>query len=120
SFDAATLLLVLHFIPDDEKEALLASISERLKPGAPFLMATLFGDINSTRFLRLNDARTAWAVAKGMDPQVAKELCDPKRKDMHIVSEERLKSLLRSAGFIDVQRVCQMLNVGLWFARISR
>lgn len=36
SYDAATLILVMHFIPDDgEKLELLRSISARLAPGAP-------------------------------------------------------------------------------------
>src|SRR5689334_22891485 len=35
-FDAATLLLVIHFLPDDGgKAAILEHIAERLKPGAP-------------------------------------------------------------------------------------
>lgn len=35
-FDAATLLLVLHFLPDDgAKLALLTDIAQHLKPGAP-------------------------------------------------------------------------------------
>lgn len=36
-FDAATLLLVLHFLPDDgAKLALLTDIAQHLKPGAPW------------------------------------------------------------------------------------
>src|SRR5262249_45206284 len=120
AFDAASLLLVLHFVPDEEKAALLSAIAERLKPGAPFLVATLFGESGSTRYLRLCTARKNWAVSKGMSLNQAAELCDPSRPDIHVVSEERLKTLLRDAGFIDVQRIYQALTVGLWFARLQR
>ena len=40
TFDAATLIGVLHHVPgDDAKRALLASIARRLKPGAPLVLA---------------------------------------------------------------------------------
>ena len=44
-FDAATLILVLHFLEDQgAKKALLKSISERLKPRAPLILVDIFGD----------------------------------------------------------------------------
>lgn len=126
-YDAAAMLLVLHFIPDQEepeepgpKEALLSAIADRLKPGAPFLMASLFGDPHSTRYKRLIALTKSWAISRGMDPQKAAELCDPARTDLHPVPEERVKLLLRRAGFIDVQRVYQALAVGAWLARKPR
>ena len=120
-FDAAALLLVLHFVPDDgKKEALLSAIADRLKPGAPFLVATLFGDPASTRYKRMIGLTKAWALARGMDPQKAAELCDPSRTDLHVVPEDRLKDLFRYTGFIDVQRVYQAFAIGVWSARTPR
>ena len=120
-YDAATLLLALHFVPDNgHKEAILAAIAHRLKPGAPFLIATMFGDPESTRHKRLIGLTKSWALARGMAPAKAEELYDPSRKDLHIVPEERLKNLLRYTGFIDVQRVYQALTIGLWLARTPR
>lgn len=121
TFDAATLLLVLHFIPDHgEKEALLSAIADRLKPGAPLLMATMFGEPDSTRYKRLVSFSKAWAISQGMEADKAAELCNPARTDLHIVSEERVKALLRNGGFIDVQRIYQALSIGLWLARTPR
>jgi tRNA (cmo5U34)-methyltransferase len=121
SFDAATLLLVLHFLPDQgEKEELLGAIAGRLKPGAPLLFASLFGDPESARYKRLVSLTKSWAIARGMDPQKAEELCDPARKDLHVVPEERIKILLRHAGFIDVQRIYQAFAIGAWLARVPR
>lgn len=42
-FDAATLILVLHFLKDDAaRAALLSDIAARLEPGAPLLLASLY------------------------------------------------------------------------------
>ncbi len=44
-FDAATLINVLHFVPDDgAKSALLHDIAGRLRPGAVFVLFDLHGD----------------------------------------------------------------------------
>ena len=40
TFDAATCLFVLHFLPDADKLALLRGLRHRLRPGAPLLVAT--------------------------------------------------------------------------------
>jgi len=120
-FDAATLLLVLHFVPDHgEKEALLAALADRLKPGAPLVIATLFGDPSTTRYKRMISLTKAWAMAHGMDEPKAGELCNPARPDLHVVPEDRIKDLFRYAGFIDVQRVYQAFAIGVWFARKPR
>ena len=39
-FDAATCVFVLHFLPDDDKRALLRGIATRLRPGAPLLVVS--------------------------------------------------------------------------------
>ena len=53
-YDAATFMLVLHFIQDDaEKLRQLTSIRRRLKPGAPFVLATMYGNPDSAEFNEL-------------------------------------------------------------------
>ncbi len=120
-FDAATLLLVLHFVPDNGgKEELLSSIVSRLKPGAPFIMASLFGDPETTRYKRMTAFTKSWALARGMDPKKAEELFCTNRTDLHVVPEDRIKNLFRYAGFIDVQRIYQAFSIGMWVARSPR
>jgi len=120
-FDAGTLLLALHFVPDNgAKEALITGMAERLKPGAPILMATLFGDPQSTRYKRMIALTRAWALDHGMTVAKADELFNPARTDLHVVPEDRIKNLFRYAGFIDVQRVYQSFAIGLWMARVPR
>ena len=53
SFEAATLINVLHFVSDDGgKAALLTDIAERLSPDAPFVLFDLHGDPASEEFAR--------------------------------------------------------------------
>src|SRR5258708_4869778 len=120
-FDAATLLLVLHFLPDDGgKEALLEHIAERLKPGAPLVLSTFVGDPTNTRTKKIYELSRTYAIASGVDPAEAAEKINLARTDVHLVPEERIKTLLRNAGFIDVQRVLQGLAMITWVARTPR
>ncbi len=120
-FDAAALLLVLHFLPDDgQKAGLLGALAERMQPGAPLVMASLFGDPESTRYKKMLGLARAWGISQGVDSAQVEAYCDPARKDLHVVSEERVKILLREAGFIDVQRFYQAAAIGAWFARSPR
>ena len=120
-YDAATLLLVLHFLPDDGgKAALLENIAERLKPGAPLVLSTFVGDPQTTRSKKIYDLCRAWAVAHGVPPEEAAEKISLSRPDVYTISEERIKVLLRNAGFIDVQRIYQALAATAWSARTNR
>ncbi|MEW4150284.1 class I SAM-dependent methyltransferase [Bacillus thuringiensis] len=50
-FDAATCMLVLHFIPTNkEKKELINDISSRLKPGAPFFLSSINGVPHTSMF----------------------------------------------------------------------
>ena len=121
AFDAATLLLVLHFLAtDEERAALLEQIISRLAPGAPFLISSLFGDTESTRYKKQMTWTKAWAIRQGMDPKQAEDHFSPTRKDLCVITEEHLKRLLRDAGFIDVQRFFQTAAFGAWIARAPR
>jgi tRNA (cmo5U34)-methyltransferase len=120
-YDAATLLLVLHFVPDNGgKEGILQAIADRLKPGATLILATLFGDPETTRYKRMMSLTKSWALARGMEAAKAEELFNPARTDLHVVPEERIKDLFRYAGFIDVTRVYQAFAIGCWSARTSK
>ncbi|MGC2854852.1 class I SAM-dependent methyltransferase [Novispirillum sp. DQ9] len=104
-FDAATCLLVLHFVPDDgSKLALLRAIAARLKPGAPLLLADMYEDPRSPRYQRLVSAWAQWQIAQGIDPvEVDKGLAHV-RRDIHFVPEARLAELLAEAGFGPAER----------------
>jgi tRNA (cmo5U34)-methyltransferase len=104
-FDAATCLLVLHFIPDDgTKLAVLQSIAARLKPGAALVFADMYEDPNTPRFRRLVDAWTRWQAKAGIPAaEIEKGLAHVQR-DIHFVPESRLGELLEQAGFTPPER----------------
>lgn len=119
-FDGATLLLVLHFLNEEEKLNLLCEISDRLKPGAPFAVSTFVGDPTNTRTKKIYDLAKAHALAKGLPAAEVTDKFDLTRKDIFLEPEEKIKMHLRDAGFIDVQRIAQGLAMHLWTARKQR
>lgn len=104
-FDAATCLLVLHFIPDDGgKLAVLKSIAARVKAGAPLILSDMYEDPDSPRFQRLITVWTEWQLKAGIDPAEVEKGIAHVRRDIHFVSETRLAELLDQAGFTAPER----------------
>lgn len=118
SFDAATLLLVMHFLPDDgQKLALLESISERMKPGSPFAMADLHADKNSPRFTRFLETWKARQSTTGITDEDLGKMFDDLRENIHFIPEERILALLEEAGFTDIERFYNAMLFGGWVAQ---
>jgi tRNA (cmo5U34)-methyltransferase len=120
-YDAVTMMMVLHFIPEENQYALLQDLADRLNPGAALVMADIFGDPETTRYKRMEAFTQAFAVRSGLDPKSVEDVFRPfPRADFYAFTEERLKGWLREAGFIDVQRFYQAFRVGAWIARTNR
>jgi len=117
-FDAATSLFVLHFIRGPkEKLAYLSSIAARLKPGALFVLADLFGDKGCAEFVQLMQAWLLYYVSHGAN---AEKLTADLRHifdNIDFVPETQLRVLLMEAGFCDVARFFQSYLFGGWIAR---
>ncbi len=118
-YDAATLLLVMHFLPDDgAKAGLLAELAGRLKPGAPLVLADLFGPPwdeswqgqlrRMWRHLQLSAGLAEAEVARGFKHV---------DRDIHPLAEARLAALLDQAGFGPPQPFFRALCFGGWVAR---
>lgn len=104
-FDAATCLLVLHFLPDDgAKRAVLESIARLLKPGAPLVLADMYEDPASPRFAALIDAWTAWQRQAGLPAEEVEKGRAHVERDIHFVPETRLDALLEETGFEPAHR----------------
>jgi tRNA (cmo5U34)-methyltransferase len=101
-FDAATCLLVLHFIPDDgSKLSILKGIAERLKPGAPLILACMVGQHESPEYSRQMAALSKHRELIGLSPEFIED--GMKRMEATpIVPESRVLDLLQSAGFGNV------------------
>ena len=117
-FDAATLINVLHFVPDNgEKAALLHDIARRLRPGAVFVLFDLHGDPGSEEHERYMPAwRRYWKV-RGMSAEEVAAFGERIRDGIHFAPPERVLELARDAGFTDPQRFFKGLLYGGWTFR---
>lgn len=120
-FDAATCLLVLHFLPDDGKAALLAGIRAHLRPGAPLLLAN--GVPVSTEPDLEADLRGAWQQYGELMGMPAEEMAATITRltapQPSMATAERYEELLRQAGFTRTVRFFEVLGGGItgWIAR---
>lgn len=92
-FSAATVSLVLHFLPDDgSKAGFLTAIAERLQPGAPLL---LFDAPE-----RADDAvLRCWLEQQGHSAALSDAICHRMQTEWHRITPERLDALLLQTGF---------------------
>lgn len=118
-FDAATLLLVLHFLKDDgAKLSLLTDIAKHLKPDAPLLLADLFGpswdDPDQARMRQFWVHLQRAAGIPETDVEAGLRHVD---RAIHPVTEPRLAQLLDQAGFCPPLPYFRALCFGGWIAR---
>lgn len=103
-FDAATLILVMHFVPDDgSKEALLRSIAARLNPGAPLILADLHAEVEGVRFKRFLDVWRDWQLHQGMPEHIVDRGFEHVVRDIQFIGEDRIMELLHAAGFKTIE-----------------
>ena len=117
-FDAATAILVMHFLPDDGRKLdFLLSIAARLRPGAPLVLVDLRGDPDSEPFDRLIGAWKIRQRAIGMEETDVEEMFRDMANVVRFVPENRILSLLQEAGFANPQRFYNAMLFGGWTAR---
>lgn len=117
-YDAATLILVLHFLPDDgAKLSLLKSISERLQPGASFILTSLYGEAKAGRIEEFMPAWKNYMLDKGMTSEAIEALLKQAQAANYFVPEARIKELLAEAGFGQVELFYKVHMHGGWLAQ---
>lgn len=109
-YDAATMILVLHFMPDDgTKFSLLEDIAKRLKPGASLVLVDIFGAASE---LKKNLEVLRHMLPKGLDAETINERLQRIEKNIQYIPERRLKVLLEAAGFEPPNRFYQAAVYG--------
>lgn len=115
--DAATCLLVLHFLDEAGQISLLHDMATRLKPGAPVVFAHLVARdamLEHDWVLRLwND----FLVHAGESREVVEERSKARDREVTLLSEDGFLRLLDEAGFVVEGRVSQTLLFTQWAAR---
>jgi tRNA (cmo5U34)-methyltransferase len=110
-FDAASCILVLHFIDDDqEKLKLLGNIKNHLKPGTPFVLVSAYGDRDSAE---LQDRINVWK-SFFLDAGFEKSKVDDMGKGIMKISfipANQIERLLAEAGFTNIT---QFYSTGLF------
>jgi tRNA (cmo5U34)-methyltransferase len=113
-YDAATLILVLHFLQDDAaRAALLGAIGQRLKPGAPLLLASLYRQGDAAAVL---NAWKSLQVLGGLPREAVEERMAPRLAEARPVADDELEALLADAGFGAPTRYFQGLMMAAWVA----
>jgi tRNA (cmo5U34)-methyltransferase len=110
--DGALCLLVLHFLEEDTKTALLGAISRQLRVGSPLLLADLMvAEDPMERTVMGQQARLA-GLPMAASERMVQRLAD----DFIPLDEAQLQQLLQGAGFSAGQRYFQALGFHGWLA----
>ena len=125
--DGATLVLVMHFVPDDGsnnslKLQLLKNIAQRLKPGAELILADLYGDKSASYFAKLTTAWQNLYFSQLDDTNRAKaeqNFTSAIDNSIYFVTESRIKELLNTAGFTNVTKFYNAFLFGGWTAQYT-
>ena len=103
-FDAASCILVLHFIDDvQQKLKLLRTIKDNLKPGAPFVLVSAYGDPAGAE---LQDRINVWKSFFHDVGYESSKLDEMGKGIMKIsfIPEYHIEQLLEEAGFTNSTR----------------
>lgn len=104
TFDAASCILVLHFIQDrQQKLKLLRNIHAQLKPGKPFVLACAYGERESDE---LQDRIKIWQ-SFFLDVGYKKAKVEDMGKvimNISFISDQEIQELLQEAGFKHITR----------------
>ena len=111
-FSAATLSLVLHFLPDNgAKENILKEIAAPLTPGAPFILLDITGE-ESQIVKNLNILKDLLPTTIPQEEILFR--LDRIKNDLFIISEDRLSSILLAAEFESPTRFFQSTIYSGW------
>jgi len=98
-FDAATCLLTFHFIPREERLETLRQLRQRLKPGAPLILAHIsFPQTEPERSLWIA-RHVAYSAAKGADPAHLESARQAIGTRLSILAPDEEEAMMTSAGF---------------------
>jgi tRNA (cmo5U34)-methyltransferase len=101
-FDAATCLLTLHFIPEEERRRTLAEVHRRLRPGAPFVVAHHSFPQQGGQKTQWLTRYAAFAAASGVPASNAERAIAAIGERLPVLSPDQDEALLKDAGFSDV------------------
>ena len=121
--DAATLMLVMHFLPDDgSKLQLLKDIARHLKPGAELVLADLHGDRSESYFAKFKKAwQTLYFSQLDEESRIKAEANFQTSIDnsIYFITEAQIIELLQTAGFGNITKFYNAFLFGGWIAQYT-
>lgn len=115
-FDAATSILIFHFIPHHQRLATLKQIRRRLRLSAPFVLVHLsFPQTEPDRSIWI-DRHVAFGRSNGLEPGDAERARQAISSGLTILSPEEDVAMLRHAGFSNASLFYAGLSIRGWVA----
>lgn len=118
AFDAATCILVMHFLRDEtEKEKLLEDIAARLKTGGVLILADLAVPKGTDEFEAFQQLYRMHAEQQGESEERIKELLSVLDASVYPLSGMRESELIAKVGFNAPTMFFSSLWFKAWFAK---
>ncbi|AZK47880.1 class I SAM-dependent methyltransferase [Paenibacillus lentus] len=116
AFDAATCLLVLHFIHgESNKRKLLQDIADRLEPGAPLFLASINGNPSSAPFSIQMKAWKGHMLDNGISLQEWERFAASIGRESDPIPDYEVLELLEKAGFTQVTHYFGSYLIDAWY-----
>jgi tRNA (cmo5U34)-methyltransferase len=115
-FDAATCILVFHFMSPEQRLDALRQLRRRLKPGAPFVLAHIsFPQTEPERSLWIG-RHVAFGAAAGLSPEQMDSARNAIATRLTILSPADEEELMRQAGFVGITQFYAAFSFRGWVA----
>jgi tRNA (cmo5U34)-methyltransferase len=115
-FDGATCLLTLHFLSTEQRLDALKGLRQRLKPGAPLVVAHHSFPQSEPEKTRWLSRYAAFAVLSGIPEANAKTAIGAIGSRLPLLSPEQEAALLHEAGFPSVELFYAAFTFKGWVA----
>ena len=117
-FDAATCLLVSHFLTDPEqRRELYRQIAARVRPGGYLVNADLASDMSSPEFKSLIQVWVRMLKYSGMPDEEVEKFRSSCGKNVALLPPEEVASIISASGFDEPVLFAQTLLIHAWYSR---
>lgn len=114
SFDGATSILVSqHIMEEQQRINFFHQIANRLKPGASFVTADLFGDVTSEEFQLFLPIWRQQGISSGLPESAFDTVTERFEKELSLVPESKIGDYLHQAGFAAPTLIFRSLMYGV-------
>lgn len=115
-YDAATCLLTLHFLPEVERRKTVTEIFNRLRPGAPLVIAHHSFPTEDAEKIKWLNRYAAFAIASGVPSSQANNAVKAIGERLPVLSPEQDETILRDAGFSQIEQFYAAFTFKGWVA----